>query len=121
MAVELPGVVHVTRNGFYKLQTTRSWDYLGLSTNSPSNLLNKSKMGNGVIIGLLDTGLVLISTNLCLRLTVLLINLHVSNEQGYGQNQKFSVMKVWGQSPLAGREFVNQESSSMVQKPATEN
>ncbi|KAK6275296.1 hypothetical protein POUND7_005005 [Theobroma cacao] len=54
---KLPGVVHVTRNGFYKLQTTRSWDYLGLSTNSPSNLLNKSKMGNGVIIGLLDTGI----------------------------------------------------------------
>ncbi|XVF53285.1 hypothetical protein PTKIN_Ptkin05aG0087200 [Pterospermum kingtungense] len=54
---KLPGVVHVRRNQFYKLQTTRSWDYLGLSSNSPSNLLNKSKMGNGVIIGLLDTGI----------------------------------------------------------------
>ncbi|XP_022736365.1 subtilisin-like protease SBT3.3 [Durio zibethinus] len=54
---KLPGVVHVTRNRFYKPQTTRSWDYLGLSSSSPSNLLNKSKMGNGVIIGLLDTGI----------------------------------------------------------------
>ncbi|KAK8482072.1 hypothetical protein V6N11_063357 [Hibiscus sabdariffa] len=54
---KLPGVIHVTRNRFYKLQTTRSWDYLGLSSTSLSNLLNKSKMGNGVIIGLLDTGI----------------------------------------------------------------
>ncbi|XP_039059018.1 subtilisin-like protease SBT3.3 [Hibiscus syriacus] len=54
---ELPDVVHVTRNRFYKLKTTRSWDYLGLSSISLSNLLNKSKMGNGVIIGLLDTGI----------------------------------------------------------------
>ncbi|OMO97790.1 hypothetical protein COLO4_14369 [Corchorus olitorius] len=55
---KLPGVVHVTRNQFYKPQTTRSWDYLGLSSNgSPSNLLHKSKRGNGVIIGLLDTGI----------------------------------------------------------------
>ncbi|OMO95079.1 hypothetical protein CCACVL1_05580 [Corchorus capsularis] len=54
---KLPGVVHVTRNRFYKPQTTRSWDYLGLSFNgSPSNLLHTSKRGNGVIIGLLDTG-----------------------------------------------------------------
>ncbi|KAK8513163.1 hypothetical protein V6N12_037654 [Hibiscus sabdariffa] len=57
LVVELPGVIHVTRNRFYKLQTTRSWDYLGLSSTSLSNLLNKSKMGNGVIIGLLDTGI----------------------------------------------------------------
>ncbi|KAG4150344.1 hypothetical protein ERO13_D04G000060v2 [Gossypium hirsutum] len=54
---KLPGVIHVTRNRFYKVQTTRSWDYLGLSSTSLSNLLNKSKMGNGVIIGLLDTGI----------------------------------------------------------------
>lgn len=55
-------MIHVTRNRFYKVQTTRSWDYLGLSSTSLSNLLNKSKMGNGVIIGLLDTGLLLVST-----------------------------------------------------------
>lgn len=62
VVIELPGVIHVTRNRFYKVQTTRSWDYLGLSSTSLSNLLNKSKMGNGVIIGLLDTGLLLVST-----------------------------------------------------------
>ncbi|XVE58269.1 hypothetical protein DITRI_Ditri04bG0156900 [Diplodiscus trichospermus] len=58
MLSKLPGVVHVTRSGFYKVQTTRSWDYLGLSFNSSgNNLLSKSKMGDGVIIGLLDTGI----------------------------------------------------------------
>ncbi|XVE58266.1 hypothetical protein DITRI_Ditri04bG0156600 [Diplodiscus trichospermus] len=58
MLSKLPGVVHVTRNRFYKVQTTRSWDYLGLSFNSSgSSLLYKSKMGHDVIIGLLDTGI----------------------------------------------------------------
>ncbi|RVW91643.1 Subtilisin-like protease SBT3.6 [Vitis vinifera] len=53
---DLPGVVHVIPNRLHKLQTTRSWDYLGLSSQSPSNLLHETNMGGGIIIGLLDTG-----------------------------------------------------------------
>lgn len=55
----LPGVFRVMKNSLHSLQTTRSWDYLGLSIESPSNLLNKANMGDGIIIGLLDTGLLL--------------------------------------------------------------
>ncbi|KAJ9706398.1 hypothetical protein PVL29_001753 [Vitis rotundifolia] len=53
---DLPGVVHVIPNRLHKRQTTRSWDYLGLSSQSPSNLLHETNMGDGIIIGLLDTG-----------------------------------------------------------------
>ncbi|XP_059662118.1 subtilisin-like protease SBT3.5 [Cornus florida] len=53
---EFPGVVRVIPNSLYKLQTTRSWDYLGLSSQTPNNILQKSNMGDGVIIGVLDTG-----------------------------------------------------------------
>lgn len=57
MVSELSGVVRVIPNAFYKLQTTRSWDYLGLSVQSSNNILHSSNMGDGVIIGVLDTGL----------------------------------------------------------------
>ncbi|KAL5760354.1 hypothetical protein ACOSQ2_019192 [Xanthoceras sorbifolium] len=52
---ELPGVVRVIPNRILSLKTTRSWDFLGLSSHSP-NLLHTSNMGEGVIVGLLDTG-----------------------------------------------------------------
>ncbi|KAF3677154.1 Subtilisin-like protease SBT3.5 [Capsicum annuum] len=55
---ELPDVVHVVPSHFYQLHTTRSWDYLGLSTSSPpTNLLHQANMGDGIIIGVLDTGI----------------------------------------------------------------
>ncbi|PIN02103.1 Tripeptidyl-peptidase II [Handroanthus impetiginosus] len=54
---EHPDVVGVIPNSFYKLQTTRSWDYLGLSPQTPNNLLHKSNMGDGAIIGVLDSGI----------------------------------------------------------------
>ncbi|CAA3020466.1 subtilisin-like protease [Olea europaea subsp. europaea] len=54
---ELPGVVHVLPHSFYKVQTTRSWDYLGLSPYSQTNLLYDAKMGDDVIIGVLDSGI----------------------------------------------------------------
>ncbi|XP_031115642.1 subtilisin-like protease SBT3.6 [Ipomoea triloba] len=53
---DLPGVVKVIPNSFYKLRTTRSWDYLGLSLNSATNLLHDTKMGDGAIVAVLDTG-----------------------------------------------------------------
>ncbi|KAK0573148.1 hypothetical protein LWI29_003643 [Acer saccharum] len=54
---ETPGVVRVIPNSIFSLQTTRSWDFLGLSVDSPNNLLYNSKLGEGSIIGLLDTGI----------------------------------------------------------------
>ncbi|WRX17888.1 Peptidase S8/S53 domain - like 10 [Theobroma cacao] len=54
---ELPGVVRVIPNSLHRLQTTRSWDFLGLSSHYPTNILQNSKMGDGVIIGVFDTGI----------------------------------------------------------------
>ncbi|KAG6756723.1 hypothetical protein POTOM_040163 [Populus tomentosa] len=54
---ELPGVIRVIPNSLHRLQTTRSWDFLGLSSHSPVKTLHKSNMGDGVIIGVLDTGI----------------------------------------------------------------
>ncbi|CAA2971237.1 subtilisin-like protease [Olea europaea subsp. europaea] len=53
---DLTGVVHVIPNRFYKRQTTRSWDYLGLSSSSPTNLLHETKLGEDAIIGVFDSG-----------------------------------------------------------------
>ncbi|XP_031116944.1 subtilisin-like protease SBT3.9 isoform X2 [Ipomoea triloba] len=53
---DFPGVVKVIPNSLYKLRTTRTWDYLGLSLNSATNLLHDSRMGDGIIVAVLDTG-----------------------------------------------------------------
>ncbi|KAF8050751.1 hypothetical protein N665_1891s0001 [Sinapis alba] len=53
---DLPEVVNVIPDSFYKLKTTRTWDYLGLSASSPKNLLNETNMGEQIIIGIIDTG-----------------------------------------------------------------
>ncbi|KAM2230828.1 hypothetical protein FF1_015020 [Malus domestica] len=49
------GVVHVTPNSFYTQHTTRSWDYLGLSSHSPTNLMHETNMGDRVIVGIIDS------------------------------------------------------------------
>ena len=52
-----------------KRQTTRSWDFLGLSSHSPVNALHNSSMGDGVIIGIFDTGeLSLYASCLCIKI-----------------------------------------------------
>ncbi|CAE6131367.1 unnamed protein product [Arabidopsis arenosa] len=53
---DLPEVVHVIPDRFYKPATTRTWDYLGLSAANPKNLLNETNMGEQMIIGIIDTG-----------------------------------------------------------------
>lgn len=45
-------------DGYYELATTRTWDYLGLSAANPKNLLNDTNMGDQVIIGVVDTGII---------------------------------------------------------------
>ncbi|WVZ50120.1 hypothetical protein U9M48_001407, partial [Paspalum notatum var. saurae] len=54
-----PGVVSVKPNTYHQLQTTRSWDFLGLSYDQPSSsgLLKKAKYGEDVIVGVIDTGI----------------------------------------------------------------
>ncbi|RWR87694.1 subtilisin-like protein protease SBT3.9 isoform X1 [Cinnamomum micranthum f. kanehirae] len=58
MMAEMPDVVDVIPNDLVKLHTTRSWDYLGLSSHhAASNLLTQSNMGDKAIIGVIDTGI----------------------------------------------------------------
>lgn len=57
MATDLPDVVHVIPDSFYKLATTRTWDYLGLSAANPKSLLHETNMGEQSIIGVIDTGM----------------------------------------------------------------
>lgn len=52
------GVVDVMPNSLMKPETTHSWDYLGLSySHEAPNLLSKSNMRDGTIIGVIDSGL----------------------------------------------------------------
>ncbi|KAA8526070.1 hypothetical protein F0562_007830 [Nyssa sinensis] len=53
---EFPGVVQVFPNRIHNVHTTRSWDFLGVNHHSPKNILTKSKMGDGMIIGVIDSG-----------------------------------------------------------------
>ena len=71
MVVELPEVALVMPNQLYKVQTTRSWDYLQLSSHYETDFLQKSnsKLGEDVVIGLLDTG------QLCLLYVFLFIKM----------------------------------------------
>ncbi|RAL43856.1 hypothetical protein DM860_014357 [Cuscuta australis] len=52
----MPGVVYVSKSGKLKLHTTRSWDFLGLSLGAGAQPPQYGKMGEGSIIGLIDTG-----------------------------------------------------------------
>ncbi|KAK4771466.1 hypothetical protein SAY87_031998 [Trapa incisa] len=51
-----PEVVQVVPSRMYKLHTTRSWDFIGLEPNRSKSLLKEGKMGEGVIIGVIDSG-----------------------------------------------------------------
>jgi hypothetical protein len=53
---ELPEVISVQRSRRYKTTTTRSWDFLGLNYQNPSELLRRSNYGEDIIIGVVDTG-----------------------------------------------------------------
>ena len=52
----MPGVVSVRENQIRRVHTTRSWDFLGLDYKQPNGLLAKSSFGDGIIIGVLDSG-----------------------------------------------------------------
>lgn len=70
MISDHPDVVSVFESRTRKLATTFSWKSLGLDASSPDNVTvwNRSHLGDGVIIGLLDTGTYYIQTHSYLRL-----------------------------------------------------
>ncbi|KAL6897262.1 hypothetical protein ACP4OV_006958 [Aristida adscensionis] len=54
---EFPEVISVQPSRTYKMATTRSWDFLGVSNQMPSELLRRSNYGQDVIIGVVDSGI----------------------------------------------------------------
>ncbi|XP_031379822.1 subtilisin-like protease SBT3.9 isoform X1 [Punica granatum] len=54
---ELPAVASVIPNYLYKLQTTRSWDYLGFALDFPTDVLHESTLAHNLTIGLFDGGI----------------------------------------------------------------
>ena len=53
---EFPEVVSVIPNGIHKLHTTRSWDFIGVHHPSSKTVFTESNLGQGTIIGVIDTG-----------------------------------------------------------------
>ncbi|XP_006662913.1 subtilisin-like protease SBT3.9 [Oryza brachyantha] len=53
----LPGVVSVWMNQMHTMVTTRSWDFMGLPYNQKNGLLADANMGDGIIIGVIDSGI----------------------------------------------------------------
>ncbi|KAG9150968.1 hypothetical protein Leryth_003087 [Lithospermum erythrorhizon] len=51
------GVIHVLPDLGFKPQGTRAPDYLGLSTQLPHNILQRTNRGEGITIGIVDTGI----------------------------------------------------------------
>lgn len=54
---EFPEVISVEPSRSYTTTTTRSWDFLGLNYQMPSELLHRSNYGEDIIIGVIDTGI----------------------------------------------------------------
>ncbi|KAL6853829.1 hypothetical protein ACP4OV_019858 [Aristida adscensionis] len=54
---EFPEVVSVEPSRTYTTTTTRSWDFLSLNYQMPSELLRRSNYGEDIIIGVVDTGI----------------------------------------------------------------
>ena len=52
-----PDVFSVAPNRKHTLQTTRAFDYLGLSPNLPTGILHDSNMGSELVVGILDSGI----------------------------------------------------------------
>uniref|UniRef100_A0A0D9ZWH0 Uncharacterized protein n=1 Tax=Oryza glumipatula TaxID=40148 RepID=A0A0D9ZWH0_9ORYZ len=54
---ELPEAINITPNQKHELMTTRSWDFLGLKNEPPSELLQRTNYGEDIIIGKIGTDL----------------------------------------------------------------
>ena len=59
MVSGMRGIFGVQLSQNVRTSTTRSFDFLGLSFNSPpSRLLHKARLGEDVIVGVIDTGII---------------------------------------------------------------
>uniref|UniRef100_A0A0D9ZWG9 Uncharacterized protein n=1 Tax=Oryza glumipatula TaxID=40148 RepID=A0A0D9ZWG9_9ORYZ len=56
-AGQLPEAINITPNQKHELMTTRSWDFLGLKNEPPSELLQRTNYGEDIIIGKIGTDL----------------------------------------------------------------
>jgi hypothetical protein len=57
----MEGVISVFRSKLFKLHTTRSWDFMGLTLDySAHNIPLQLKYGDNVIVAIFDTGMDLI-------------------------------------------------------------
>ncbi|KAK7247050.1 hypothetical protein RIF29_41926 [Crotalaria pallida] len=54
---KFPEVVSVIPNRVHKLQTTRSWDFIGIRHSSSKSSFTERNLGEGTIIGVIDTGI----------------------------------------------------------------
>lgn len=54
---DLPGVVCVMPNKILNMHTTHSWEFLQLNPSSPNGLLSRGKMGEDIVVGVIDTGI----------------------------------------------------------------
>ncbi|KAK9164286.1 hypothetical protein Syun_005188 [Stephania yunnanensis] len=57
MIAEFPEVIRVIKHRILNLHTTRSWDFLQLKSSIEDGILSRGQKGEGVIIGVLDTGI----------------------------------------------------------------
>lgn len=54
---DIPGVACVIPNKIINMHTTHSWEFLHLKPSSPNGLLNRGRMGEDTIVGVIDTGI----------------------------------------------------------------
>lgn len=113
---EFPGVVSVIPNHIHKLHTTRSWDFIGIHHSCSRAGFNESNLGEGTIIGVIDSGSNY--TFILLHITKYsLENGNVTKDKldflkEFGQSLKVLMMKQWEKSHQGGKEFVKWESNS---------
>ena len=55
-STESPEVISVEPSRSYTATTTRSWDFLGLGSQMPGDLLREGRHGEDIIIGVVDSG-----------------------------------------------------------------
>jgi len=56
-STESPEVISVEPSRSYTATTTRSWDFLGLGSQMPGDLLREGRHGEDIIIGVVDSGI----------------------------------------------------------------
>ena len=109
MVSGMRGILGVTLSHTVRGSTTRSFDFLGLSFNSPpSQLLHKARLGEDVIVGVIDSGIIIFYQDI-----VYLEAIQFNSGQEYGRNPGASTTPDTAQFRRGGRGSVKQGSSSI--------